>query len=73
MSLQYILYVQVFVVVGVSDCENFRFGNGVVVTLLGCMEFVMLCLDTTWYLLVVEVTTWGLLILTDLVPGEVLL
>ena len=57
---------------GVSDCENFRLGYRVIVTLLGCMEFVMLCLDTTWYLLGVEVTMWGPLILTDVVPVGVL-
>ena len=32
----------------------------------------MLCLDTTWYLLGVGVTTWGPLILTDVVPVGVL-
>ena len=58
---------------GVSDCENFRFRDRVVVTLLECTEFVMLCLDTTWYLLGVEVTMWGPLILTDVVPVGVLL
>ena len=62
MSLHYTLYVHVFVVMGVSDCENFRFRDRVVVTLLECTEFVMLCLDTTWYLLGVEVTMWGPLI-----------
>ena len=53
---------------GVSDCENFRFEYRVVVTLLECTEFVMLCLDTTWYLLGVGVTAWGPMILTDAVP-----
>ena len=42
MSLHYTLYVHVFVVMGVSDCENFRFGYRVVVTLLGYAEFIML-------------------------------
>ena len=57
---------------GVSDCENFRFENRVVVTLLECTEFVMLCLDMTLYLLGVEVTTGGPLILTYVVPVGVL-
>ena len=42
MSLHYTLYVHVFVVMGVSDCENFRFEYRVVITLLGCAEFIML-------------------------------
>ena len=42
MSLHYTLCVHVFVVMGVSDCENFRFEYGVVVTLLGCVGFMML-------------------------------
>ena len=66
MNLQYALYVHVFVVLGVSDCENTEYR--VVITLLECTEFVMLCLDTTWYLLGVEVTAWGPMILTDAVP-----
>ena len=57
---------------GVSDCENFRFEYRVVVTLLECTEFVMLCLDTTSYLLGVGVTAWGPLVLTDVVPVGVL-
>ena len=72
MSLQYTLYVHIFVVMGVSDCENFSFGYRVVVTLLECTEFVMLCLDTTWYLLGVGVTVWGPLIFIDVVPVGVL-
>ena len=47
------LYVHVFVVMGVSDCENFRFGYRVIVTLLGCVEFIMLVwirLSTYWVL-----------------------
>ena len=35
MSLYYTLYAHVFVVMGVSDCENFRFGYLVLVTSLG--------------------------------------
>ena len=31
----------VFVVMGVSDCENFRFGYIVVVTLLVCVVFII--------------------------------
>ena len=42
MSLYYALYVHVFVVMGVSDCGNFRFGYIVVVTLLGCVVFIIL-------------------------------
>ena len=42
MSLLYTLYVHVFVVMGVSDCENPRFEYRVIVTLLGCVEFIML-------------------------------
>ena len=72
MNLQYTLYVHVFVVMGVSDCENFRFEYRVIVTLLDCTEFVLFCLDTTWYLLGVGMTVWGPLILTDVVPVGVL-
>ena len=50
---------------GVSDCENFRFEYRVLVTLLGCVGFVM-------YLLGVEVTSWGPLILTAVVHVGVL-
>ena len=53
MSLHYTLYVHVFVVMGVSDCENFRFGYRVVVTLLGCAGFMMLVwiqISTYWVL-----------------------
>ena len=42
MSLHYTLYVHVFVVMGVSDCENFRLEYRVVVTLLGCVGFMKL-------------------------------
>ena len=42
MSLHYTLYVHVFVVMGVSDCENFSFEYRVVITLLGCAGFMML-------------------------------
>ena len=42
MSLYYTLYVHVFVVMGVSDCGDFRFGNLVVVTLLRCVVFIIL-------------------------------
>ena len=41
-STPYTLYVHVFVVMGVSDCENFRFEYRVVVTLLGCAGFIIL-------------------------------
>ena len=53
MSLQYTLYLLVFVVMGVSDFENFSFGYRVVVTLLGCAEYIMLVwiqLSTYWAL-----------------------
>ena len=66
------LYVHVFVVMGVSDCENSRFGYRVVVTLLGCAEFMILVGIRLKYLLGVEVTTWSPLILTDVVPVGVL-
>ena len=36
------LYVHVFVVMGVSDCENFRFEYRVIVTLFGCVELINL-------------------------------
>ena len=42
MSLHYTLYVHVFVVMGVSDCENFRFEYRDIVTLLGSAGFMML-------------------------------
>ena len=42
MSLHYTLYVHVFVVMGVFDCGDFRFECRVVVTLLGCVGFMML-------------------------------
>ena len=58
---------------GVSDCENFRFEYRVVITLLGCAEFIMLVwiqLSTYW---VLRVTSWCPLILTAVVPVGVLL
>ena len=42
MDLHYTLYVHIFVVMGVFDCENYRFEYRVVVTLLGCAGFMML-------------------------------
>ena len=53
MSLHYTLYVHVFVVMGVSDCENFRFGYRVIITLLGCVEFIILAqiLNHLWEVL----------------------
>ena len=72
MSLRYTLYVHVFVVMGVSDCENFRFGYIVVVTSLGVWNCNP-CLDMTSYLLGVEVASWGPLVLTEVIPVGVLL
>ena len=66
MSLQYTLYVHVFVVMGVSDCENFSFGYRVVVTLLGCAEFIMLIwiwLSTYWVLRCPHGVHWYLQVL----------
>ena len=72
MSLHYTLYVHVFVGMGVSDCENFRFGYIVIVTSLGVWNCNP-CLDMNLYLLGVEVTSWGPLIFTAVVPVGVLL
>ena len=53
MSLHYTLYVHVFVVMGVSVCENFGFEYRVIIILLGCVGFMMLVwirLRTYWVL-----------------------